>query len=184
MQLQPAHALESEVTIREFQPGDEVSFRKLNEEWIEHYFRVEGKEAVILADPKSTILDAGGKIFFALVDERCVGCCALRRMSDSEFEVAKMAVTRDFQGAGIGRKLLRAVIEAGRALGARRLYLETNHILTPAIRLYESIGFRHLPPERIVPSEYARADVYMELFFTIDGPRPECAPSLTPEGLS
>jgi hypothetical protein len=35
--------------------------------------------------------------------------------------------------------------------------------LTPAIRLYESQGFRHLPPERIVPSVYARADVYMEL---------------------
>lgn len=158
------HALESEVTIREFQPGDEVSFRRLNEEWIERYFRLEPKEAVILANPRSTILDAGGKIFFALVNEQCVGCCALRRMSDSEFEVAKMAVTPDFQGAGIGRKLLGIVIEAGHALGARRLYLETNHILTPAIRLYESMGFRHVPSERIVRSEYARADVYMELF--------------------
>lgn len=158
------HAVESEVTIREFQPGDEVWFRRLNEEWIERYFRVEPKEAVILANPGGTILDAGGKIFFALVDEQRVGCCALRRMSDREFEVAKMAVTPEFQRAGIGRKLLRAVIEAGRASGARRLYLETNHILTPAIRLYESMGFRHLPPERIVRSEYARADVYMELF--------------------
>jgi len=162
LQAKP-HALESEVTIRKFLSGDEVSFRKLNEEWIERYFRIEPKEAVILANPRSTILDAGGEIFFALVDEQCVGCCALRRISDSEFEVAKMAVTPDFQGAGIGRKLLRAVIEAGRALGARRLYLETNHILTPAIRLYESMGFRHLPPERIVGSEYERADVYMEL---------------------
>jgi putative acetyltransferase len=33
-----------------------------------------------------------------------------------------------------------------------------------AIRLYESLGFRHLPPERVVPSVYARADVYMELW--------------------
>ena len=158
------HTFASEVMIREFQPGDEALFRRLNEEWIERYFRVEPKEAVILANPKSAVLDAGGKIFFALIDEQCVGCCALRRMSDSEFEVAKMAVTPDFQGAGIGRKLLSAVIEAGRLLGARRLYLETNHILTPAIRLYESMGFRHMPPERIIRSEYARADVYMELF--------------------
>jgi ribosomal protein S18 acetylase RimI-like enzyme len=87
-------------------------------------------------------------------------------MSDSEFEIAKMAVSPEFQGAGVGRKLLRAVIEGGRASGARRLYLETNHILTPAIRLYESMGFRHLPAERIVPSEYVRADVYMELFLS------------------
>ena len=158
------HTVISEVTIRQFRPGDEICFRRLNEEWIERYFRIEPKEAVILADPKGTILDSGGKILFAVVDDRCVGCCALRRMSDTEFEVAKMAVTPDYQAAGIGRKLLHAVIEAGRASGARRLYLETNHKLTPAIRLYESMGFRHLPPEKIIPSQYARADVYMELF--------------------
>jgi GNAT superfamily N-acetyltransferase len=151
------------VSIREFRPGDEIAFRTLNEEWIERYFQIEPAEAVILANPQATILDPGGKIFFAVVEQRGVGCCALRRMNDDEFEVAKMAVTPAYQGAGIGRKLLHAVIEAGRALGARRLYLETNHRLTPAIRLYESFGFRHLSPDEITPSPYQRADVYMEL---------------------
>ncbi|HTW60137.1 MAG TPA: GNAT family N-acetyltransferase [Terriglobales bacterium] len=161
-QQQPACS--SAVTIREFQPGDESSFRKLNEEWITRYFRIEPKEQEVLADPKGSILDPGGRILFATVGNQCVGCCALRRMSDTEFEVAKMAVTPAFQGAGIGRKVLHSCIEAGRAMGARRLYLETNHTLTPAIRLYESEGFRHIPAERITPSPYARADVYMELF--------------------
>jgi putative acetyltransferase len=160
---QKPRTLTFQVTIREFQPGDEICFQALNQEWIERYFRIEPREAVILADPKGTILDTGGRIFLAILDNRCVGCCALRRMSDTEFEVAKMAVTSEHQGAGIGRKLLNAVIEAGRAMGARRLYLETNHRLEPAIRLYESAGFRHLSPEEIIPSPYARADVYMEL---------------------
>jgi putative acetyltransferase len=162
---QKRSACVTEVTIREFQPGDEVSFRQLNEEWITRYFRIEPKEQEVLADPRGSILEPGGKIFFATVDNRCVGCCALRRMSDTEFEVAKMAVTPAFQGAGIGRKLLEAVIQAGRTAGARRLYLETNHTLTPAIRLYESVGFKHIPAERITPSVYARADVYMEMMF-------------------
>ena len=83
-------------------------------------------------------------------------------MSDSEFEVAKMTVTSAHQGAGIGRKLLRATIEAGRRAGARRLYLETNSRLEAAVRLYES-GFKHLTPDRITPSPYARANVYMEM---------------------
>lgn len=160
---QPAN--DSEVIIRQFEPGDEASFRRLNEEWITHYFRLEPKDEKTFADPQRTILDSGGKIFFAVISGQCIGCCALLRIGDSEYELAKTAVTKAFQGRGIARKLLLAAIEAGRSDGARRLYLETNHTLTPAIRLYESVGFKHLPPDRITPSPYARADVYMELSF-------------------
>jgi GNAT superfamily N-acetyltransferase len=77
-----------------------------------------------------------------------------------------MAVTESFQRAGVGRCLLEAAIGAARAAGATRLYLETNRKLGPAIRLYESVGFRHLPPERVVPSPYVRSDVSMELVLT------------------
>lgn len=153
----------AEISIRQFQPGDAAAFRRLNEEWITRFFRIEPKEEAVLANPQANILDSGGRIFFATAGERCVGCCALIRTSDREFEVAKMAVEPSYQGAGIGRKLLHAVIEEGRNAGAQRLYLETNHVLTPAIRLYESMGFKHLDTDRIVPSAYARADVYMEL---------------------
>jgi putative acetyltransferase len=151
------------VTIREFIPGDEAAFRSLNEEWIIRYFTLEPKDKASLADPKGTILDSGGRIFLAVSDGEPVGCCALLAMAPGEFEVAKMAVTAKCQGSGIGRLLLEKVISEARAAGAHRLYLETNRKLVSAIHLYESVGFRHLPPERIVPSPYARADVYMEL---------------------
>jgi putative acetyltransferase len=153
----------AEIAIRQFQPGDATAFRRLNEEWITRFFRIEPKEEIVLADPQATILDSGGKIFFATASERCVGCCALIRLGDKEFEVAKMAVEPSYQRTGIGRKLLHAAIEEGRNAGAQRLYLETNHVLTPAIRLYEFLGFKHIPENRVVPSQYARADVYMEL---------------------
>jgi putative acetyltransferase len=157
----------TEIGIRRFQPGDAAAFRRLNEEWITRFFRIEPKEESVLADPRSAILDLGGRIFCATAGERCVGCCALipRQDKDREFELAKMAVEPAYQGAGIGRRLLHAAIEEGRNAGAQRLYLETNHVLTPAIRLYESMGFKHIPENRIVPSPYARADVYMELIF-------------------
>jgi GNAT superfamily N-acetyltransferase len=151
------------IDIREFTAGDEAAFRKLNEEWIVRHFALEHKDEISLADPHGTILAHGGRIFLAIRDGRPVGCCALLAMAPGEFEVAKMAVTESSQGAGIGRHLLQRVITEARASGARRLYLETNRKLAPAIRLYESIGFRHLSPERIIPSPYARADVYMEL---------------------
>jgi hypothetical protein len=82
----------AEISIRQFQPGDAAAFRSLNEEWITRFFRIEPKEEPILADPQATILDSGGRIFFATAGERCVGCCALIRIRDKEFELAKMAV--------------------------------------------------------------------------------------------
>ena len=152
-----------EIGIRQFQPGDAAAFRRLNEEWITRFFRIEPKEELVLADPQATILDRGGRIFLATAGERCVGCCALIRLRDKEFEVAKTAVEPPYQGAGIGRRLLHAAIDEGRSAGAQRLYLETNHVLTPAIRLYESVGFKRIDANRIIPSAYQRADVYMEL---------------------
>jgi putative acetyltransferase len=154
---------QTQLTIREFRPGDEADFRRLNEEWINSYFAIEPREAELLADPRGIILDRGGRVFLAVLDGAPVGCCALLAMAPGEFEVAKMAVTESCRRNGIGRQLLEKVIAEARASGAHRLYLETNRKLTPAIRLYESLGFRHLPPERVVPSVYARADVYMEL---------------------
>lgn len=149
------------VTIREFESGDETAFRHLNEEWITRYFRIEAKDAEALVAPHASILAPGGRILFAILEGRRVGCCALVRTAAGEFEVAKMAVTADCQGLGIGRKLLQATVNSARAMGVHRLYLETNHALTPAIRLYESIGFRHVTPAHASP--YARADVFMEM---------------------
>jgi putative acetyltransferase len=160
------NSLSVELTIREFEPGDEAAFRRLNEEWITRYFVIEPKDEYTLANPQTTILDHGGRIFFAMREGEAVGCCALIAMGPGEFEVAKMAVQESQRGAGIGRRLLERVIEEARTVGVQRLYLETNKKLTPAIRLYESLGFQHIPPEKAVPSPYARANVPMELLLT------------------
>ena len=153
----------AEVLIRSFRAGDETDFRMLNEQWISRYFKMEPKDEAALCNPQATIIGPGGAILMAEFGGRCVGCCALLRMSDGGFEVAKMAVSPEHQGSGIGRRLLGATIEVARSLGAPRLYLETNHTLATAIRLYESSGFRHLDPSQVKPSPYDRADVYMEL---------------------
>ncbi len=35
--------------------------------------------------------------------------------------------------------------------------------LQPAIRLYEPVGFRQIPAERVMPSSLCSRDVYMEM---------------------
>lgn len=154
----------SEVQFREFRAGDEAAFRTLNEAWIVRHFALEAKDLETLANPRGAILDKDSRIFVAACDGEVVGCCALQAMGPSEFEVAKMTVSERERGAGIGRRMLEHVIAAAKAAGVRRLYLETNRKLVAAIRMYEAVGFKHLPSERVIPSPYARADVYMEMF--------------------
>jgi putative acetyltransferase len=148
------------VEIREFEAGDAEAFRALNEEWITRYFALEPRDVETLGDPETKILARGGQIFFAIREGQPVGCVALVTMGEREFEISKMAVTSAAQGMGLGRRLMERAIDAARQRGASRLYLETNHVLTPAIALYESVGFRHLPAG---DSPYTRADVRMEM---------------------
>jgi GNAT superfamily N-acetyltransferase len=152
------------VEFRPFAPGDEAAFRELNEAWIASHFEVEDKDWEVLNDPVGHILRPGGALLMAVQDGVPIGTCALLAMGDGAFEVAKMTVAEEYRGLGIGKKLLAHVIEYAESKGARRLYLETNSKLANAVHLYESLGFRHLPAERIVPSPYARANVYMELW--------------------
>jgi GNAT superfamily N-acetyltransferase len=153
----------SPVLFRPFEPGDEAAFRELNEAWIAGNFVVEEKDWEVLNDPVGQILQRRGAIFMAIKDNVAVGTCALLLMETGAFEVAKMTVSEECRGLGIGKKLLTHVIEHARATGASRLYLETNSKLQSAVHVYESLGFRHLPPERVHPSPYARANVYMEM---------------------
>ena len=147
-------------------PADQPAFQRLNEEWINLHFTLEPKDVAALLHPDEAYLAPGGRIFLAFEDETALGCCALIRTAPTQYEVSKMAVTQSAQGKGVGRRLLAHTIEEARKSGATRLYLDTNHTLAPAIHLYESLGFRPVPPDRLTPSPYARADVHMELFLT------------------
>jgi ribosomal protein S18 acetylase RimI-like enzyme len=152
----------SDVIVREFQPADADAFFELNREWIQRYFWLEPADLEVLWQPQTAILDNGGRILMAVRNGVCLGCCALIAMGPGEYELAKMAVTPAQRRHGVGRRLMAAAVALGERMGATRLYLETNHTLTGAIALYESMGFRHLPPSSVKPSHYTRADVYME----------------------
>lgn len=139
-------------------------------EWLTAFFHVEAKDEAALSDPEGTILVPGGQILLADITGRTVGCVALLPMPGDAYEVAKMAVAPEAQGRGVGRLLMEAALAWARERGARRLYLESNARLAPALRLYESAGFRHLPPHARPVSPYARADVFMELLLGDETP--------------
>jgi len=159
----PNTAPASPIEIRPFHPADAAAFFALNEQWISKYFGMEDRDHLNLGDPQRSILGPGGHILMAFAGPRPVGCCALIPEHEGQFELAKMAVAEDLRGYGIGRRILLATVALARSLGARRLTLGSNRRLADAVHLYESIGFRHVPPERCPPFHYSRCDVYMEI---------------------
>lgn len=160
----------SALRIVPFSPALRDHFYRLNEAWLRKYFYVEEIDHRVLSNPETEILERGGTILFATLgesalNEHIVGTCALMPEFDGEqhngvYELTKMAVDEQRQGLGIGRALLEAAIAEFQRLGGRRLFLETNSKLTPAVRLYESMGFEHQPSVK-PDSHYDRANVYM-----------------------
>lgn len=136
------------------------AFYRLNEEWISAHFEMEEPDRQALENPKKHILDQGGCIFVALLDNKPVGVCALKKHNPRSYELAKMAVSPAAQGKSIGFLLGKAAVEKARELGAERVFLESNTRLKPAIRLYEKLGFKKIVGQ---PSPYARCDIQMEL---------------------
>lgn len=138
------------------------AFKQLNEEWITSRFVLEDIDKAILSDPRGTIIDKGGHILVALYNGQPAGVVAMvpAKISGYDFDIEKYAVGSQWQGRGIGTAMLTALIERAKSLGARKLFLETNSTLRAAIHVYKKLGFTQVFD---FPTEYARADVLMEL---------------------
>lgn len=151
-----------DVKIVAYQSEYQEAFRALNVEWISTYFEMEEADYKALDNPEEYILKKGGKILVALYENEPVGVCALIKMNNSEydFEMAKMAVSPKAQGKSIGWLLGKAIAEKAKELGAKKIYLESNTILKPAINLYYKLGF-----EKVFGLEtpYKRCNIQMEL---------------------
>jgi len=147
--------------IVDFETRHAPAWKSLNEAWISRHFAIEPADAEVLGDPVGKVIAPGGHILIAEDDDgAAIGCVGLKAMADGGFEVIKMTVSEAARGTGLGRDLMQACIERATALGAPKLYLETNSALAPALGLYRAMGFVDLPRQ---DTPYARCDVWMAL---------------------
>ncbi len=146
------------ISIIDFLPAHQPFFDAFNREWIQADFEVEPVDEYVLSNPKEAILDKGGAILMALCDGEPAGTVGLKKINDELFEFTKMAVGRNFRRMGIGEALSYASFNRAAQLGAKNILLYSNTLNAAAIKLYEKLGFRHLPVEQDV---YKRANVKM-----------------------
>ena len=102
-----------------------------------------------------------GCLLLAYSNEQLAGCIALRQLDTETCEMKRLFVRPDFRGARLGKVLVDAIIAEARAIGYKRMCLDTvPGQMDRAIGLYEAIGFRDVEPYYDNPVEGAR---FMEL---------------------
>lgn len=78
-------------------------------------------------------------------NDQPVGCGAVRLIDPETGELKRMYIAPQARGTGLGKQLVAALEEQARALGARRLVLETGIRQAAAIAVYRGTGFRPIP---------------------------------------
>lgn len=148
--------------IVEYKDENKEAFVALNGAWIRRYFKLEPVDIEVFSDPRKFIIERGGFIFCALCGGEVVGVCALLKIDEPEYdyELSKLAVKPDFKGHGVGLALCRAAVEKAKSLSHKKVYLESNTKLVPAISLYRKLGFREIFGKS---ASFDRVDIQMEL---------------------
>jgi N-acetylglutamate synthase-like GNAT family acetyltransferase len=150
------------VKIVPFEKQYAEDFYNLNIEWLKTFFYVEPFDEEVLGQPERYIIDTGGHIFFAQLDQVIVGTVALMpTKEDTVFELTKMAVSPNHRGFKIGQLLMQHCIDFAKEQQFKALILYSNALLENAIYIYRKYGFFEIPVEENSP--YKRSNIKMEL---------------------
>jgi len=87
----------------------------------------------------------GGTFLVMRLDGALVGCGGFKRDTPEAAYLKRMWVAPEARGLGLGKRLLAALEEKARALGYRKVRLETERSLTEAQQLYRSSGYVEVP---------------------------------------
>ena len=150
----------SNVTIVSFDEEYSSIFYELNKLWIEESWLLEESDKFDLLNPKESIIDKGGEIFFALIDGNVIGTVAMIRSADRIYELAKMTVDINYRGNGVANKLMDQCLDYAINNNAQQIYLITNDTLLIARNLYDKYGFKEV---KLDSDKYLRGNVKMVL---------------------
>jgi ribosomal protein S18 acetylase RimI-like enzyme len=105
-----------------------------------------------------------GVLYLIQVEDKIVGMGALRKLKEGIGEIKRMYIKPEYQGKGLGKKMLQLLLRRGEEYGFSAIYLETGSFMTTAQHLYRSAGFynRGEYPETEVPPQLRHVWLFME----------------------
>jgi GNAT superfamily N-acetyltransferase len=92
------------------------------------------------------LISEGVDFFLVRYQGQPVGCGGIQLFGSEYGELKRMYIRPAFRGLGLARRLIDRLAEHARDQGVIVLRLETGIHQHEAIRLYERMGFRQIPP--------------------------------------
>ena len=132
------------VTVREMKASDVEAVSEIEREAFSMPWSAEDFLEMVEADY--------AHYYVAESNGRIVGCCGVRNLM-GEGEITNVVVAASYRRQGIGRQMLEYLLREVKTLGIGDCTLEVRVSNTPAIRLYESLGFQG---EGIRPNFYEK----------------------------
>lgn len=74
-----------------------------------------------------------------------IGGGAIRKYDDENVELKRVFVHPEYQGRGIGSRLVALLMEWAMELGYKRVILETGELLAESCAVYKKLGFEIIP---------------------------------------
>lgn len=140
-----------------------ISFRPLRMADLDQVMQI---EPVIYPHPWtrnsfSDSLKAGYSCWACEHDSAVMGYAILMMVLD-EAHLLNISIAKEFQGRGLGRKLLEHIIDIARGHGGQTMFLEVRPSNKPALRLYEDMGFNEFSVRKgYYPSANGREDAIL-----------------------
>jgi len=118
-------------TLRKAKPKDVVKIHEL----------VNGfaKEGLLLPVSLNSLYDRLRDFWVFETENGIVGCCALHITWENLAEIRSLAVDKNYQGKGIGKKLVEVCLKE-----AKDLELERVFVLTYQVEFFKKLGFREI----------------------------------------
>lgn len=134
---------EDVVYILDYKPSLKNSFYELAGPWLLKVLngKLEEEDEFTLRHPDKAYLENGGFLFFARVNDKILGCVALKRLDEDSFEFAKLFIDPEVRKLGIATKLIERCITRCKENNAKELWLQTTMSMPQAHKLYDKLGF-------------------------------------------